>query len=73
MADDHQHPEVPQDQGVQVDAQALVNRLREQRTALQNELDIIILAYEDSKQQNALLLERIAELEDKDQKPTKAK
>lgn len=51
---------------ISVSAETLVGRLRQQRSQLQNELDILSIAYDDIKHQLAHAMERIAELEDRD-------
>lgn len=59
----------PKDQDkpdIQIDATRMIELLRAQRTELQNQLDFITCALQESQEREQGMLARIAELEDKE-------
>lgn len=58
-------PQQAEQRRIEVDPNRIINRLRQQRSELEAQLDIISAALEESQEREQQMLERIAELEDK--------
>lgn len=60
------HSHQPEQRQISVDPNRIINMLRQQRADLQAQLDFVTAALEESHEKEQQMLQRIAELEDKE-------